>query len=226
MAGGRQGRSGGPVARKVLNISRLAALGFFVFLFFYPFKDRSALVYFGLAVAIALLVVFLTNPSKRPEKVLSIEELIRLAQAELVQGRSFQAEKHYCQAIYRLIMAGKTDQAAKFFEEYFMRFRKVFAPRLQLEICRSLCQSGKYLLATRSLEKLIADWPLVYRHSDPRFLEQAYLHLARIYAEKLDLPALAVNCYFDFLDRFPHSIYRDTALYQVQVLEPQARAAV
>jgi len=201
-------------------------LALLALLCFYPFNEESRLLFAGGTLFMVLLILLFTSPHGRPEKVLTIEELVRHAKGEANLGHEFQAEKYYCQAIYRLLISGRKMEAASIFEQYFIRYRRVFAPRIQLEICRELCQSGKYLTAARALEKLIEDWTGSYRHSDRKFLEQAYLHLARIYAEKLELPALAAGCYFVFLDQFPRSVYRETALYQLQLLDQEVRLAV
>jgi hypothetical protein len=202
------------------------ALALLALMCFYPFTEENHLLFAGAALFMVLLILAVTSPHGRPEKVLSIEELVKHAQGEANLGHEILAEKYYCQAIYRLLISDRKMEAAGIFEQYFVRYRRVFAPRIQLEICRELCQSGKYLTAARALEKVIEDWTGSYRHSDRKFLEQAYLHLARIYAEKLELPALAAGCYFAFLDQFPRSAYRETALYQLQVLDQEVRLAV
>ena len=200
------------------------ALALLALMCFYPFNEESHVVFAG-AVLFMVLVLLLFSPRRRPEKVLTIEELVNHAREETSLDHEFQAERYYCQAIYRLLISGRRLEAAGVFEQYFISYHRVFAPRIQLEICRELCQSGRYLTAARALEKLIEDWSGIYRHLDRKFLEQAYLHLARIYAEKLKLPALATGCYFAFLEKFPKSVYRDTALYQLQVMDEETRLA-
>jgi hypothetical protein len=220
----RRGRRRSP---RRAALRKLAAIFLISFIYFFPFTEESAVVFLVAALfTLGLLLLFSGSPEtvgrKEDEKIYSTEELIKLAQAAANAGSNLRAEKYFCKAIYRLNVSNRQADAARLFEEYFMRYRKVFAPRIQMEICRELCRSGKYLLAARSLEKMIGDWPSLYRHLDLRLLEQAYLHLARIYAEKLNLPALAINIYFAFLEIFPQSEHRDTVLYQLQLLDSDA----
>ena len=193
---------------------------------FYPLDEKLSLVFIGLIVLSMLLTAAISGQAEKPQTVLSIENLVHLAQFSAGLGQSEKAQRYYCRAIYRMVSAGDVDKAAGLFEEYFMFCRRVFAPRIQLEICRELCRVGKNLMAARSLEKLIAEWPRQFHHCDPKLLEQAYVHLARIYAEKLELPDLASHCYFDLLEKFPRSAYRETALFQLQVLDLGIRLAI
>jgi len=193
---------------------------------FCPLDEKLSLVLFGLIVLIMLLAAVFTRQAEKPQAALSIENLVHLAQFSAGMGQCDKAQRYYCRAIYRMVSTGDVDKAAGLFEEYFIYCRRVFAPRIQLEICRELCRVGKNLMAARSLEKLIKEWPRQFHHCDPRLLEQAYVHLARIYAEKLELPDLASHCYFDLLEKFPRSAYRETALFQLQVLDLGIRLAV
>jgi tetratricopeptide (TPR) repeat protein len=195
-------------------------------LYFFPFAGHSELCFLAAALLAIFLVSLCIKPEAKSGRLYSVEELVRHGREAGRQGDGVRAEQCYCQAIFRLVNAGKMARAAELFEEFFMRYRRVFAPRMQLELARELCLQGKYLLAARSLQKLVQDWPQVFRHSDRHFLEQAYLHLARIYAEKLGLPALAADCYFEFLDRFPKSAHRETALYQLQLLDGKQKIAL
>jgi len=218
-----------PAGNRAETSHKIYALFFLALLsslYLYPFAGQSELWFLAAALLAIFLVSLCIKPEAKSGRLYSVEELVRQGREAGQKGDEIKSEKYYCQAIFRLVNGGKMAQAAGLFEEYFMRYRRVFAPRMQLELARELCRKGKYLLAARSLQRLIQDWPRVYRHSDRHFLEQAYLHLARIYAEKLDLPALAADCYFAFLDKFPQSAHRDTALYQLQLLDGKQKIAV
>ena len=219
----RPGNRNLALKKKLYNIIILALL---VVAVFYPLDEKLSLVFTGLIVLIMLLTAVFTGQAEKPQAVLSIENLVHLAQFSAGLGQSEKAERYYCRAIYRMVSAGDVHKAAGLFEEYFMFCRRVFAPRIQLEICRELCRVGKNLMAARSFEKLIEEWPRQFHHCDPKLLEQAYVHLARIYAEKMELPDLASHCYFDLLEKFPRSAYRETALFQLQVLDIGIRLAV
>jgi hypothetical protein len=178
-------------------------------------------VFWGLVVAaLGLLMIFFAfSMGSRPTELTpTTEDLVRMARRAAEAKQEFAAETYYCRAIYRWVSSGRLGAASGLFEEYFGRYQKVFAPRIQLELCRELCVNGKYRLAAKSLEKLIGEWSS-RGHRNQRFLEQAYLRLARIYAEQLGQPGKAVDCYFTLLDKFPATAYRETALYQLQVLD-------
>jgi hypothetical protein len=186
---------------------------------FFPLDEKAAAFITSLIALAVLLLSALTRPGASPQKAISVDNLIHLARFYAQSGQTEKAEKYYCRAIFRLERGGEMARAAGLFEEYFLFCRRVFAPRLQLELCRELCREGKDLVAARALSKLIEEWPRMFYRSDPRLLEQAYIHLARIYCEKLELPGLASDCYFALLERFPRTRYRETALFQVQVLD-------
>ncbi len=160
----------------------------------------------------------LKNQSARKNYLLA-RELYR-------QGDVRSAQIYYCRAIYGYFEAHRLKEATFVFKEYFARYHKIFSPKLQLIICQKLCVQGEYLLASRALEKLIDEWERSFSHHHPKYLQQAYLHLARIYAEKLKLPILAQEKYFQFLERFPKSAWRETALFQLQLLDQKLSQAV
>lgn len=190
-----------------------------------PLDEKLSLVLAGLTGFTMLSMALLAGSREKAQKNLSVEDLVRLAKFESGLGQNIKAERYYCRAIFRLVSAGDVSRGAALFEEYFMLCRRVFAPRIQLELCRELCREEKYLMAARSLEKLIEIWPRQFHHCDPKWLEQAYLRLARIYSESLGLPARASDCYFALLDKFPRSAFRETALFQLQVLDQTRRMA-
>jgi len=193
-------------------------------LYFYPFSEADKLAVSASAVVVIfLLALFL---ARRPElrSLRTPEEMVRMARAASRLKDSAAAERYYCSAVMRLFNAGRRQQALDLFEEYFQRYKKVFNARIQLEICRELCANARYLVAARALEKLIED-PGV-RRGNRELLEKAYLQLARVYADKLRLPGLASERYFALLDKFPRSVFRDTAIYQLQLLEQKERARI
>jgi len=189
---------------------------------FYPFSHQELMILAMIMLWLGLISLLIARPSSFPQ----VKNLIKLAHTYQAKAQYPQAERYFCQAIYLLVSQKEFAKASELFEEYFMRYRKIFSPRIQLELCRQLSQRGKYLLSARALELLIKDWDKVYKHHQKLLLEQAYLYLARLYGEKLDLPSLAIDLYFAFLKRFPKSPYRETALYQLQILDQKYKLAV
>ena len=189
---------------------------------FYPFSHQELIIWAMILLWLGLISLLFTRPSSLPE----VKSLIELAHKHQNKAQYPQAERYFCQAIYLLVSQKEFSKASELFEEYFMRYRRIFSPRIQLELCRHLSQRGKYLLSARALEILIKDWDKVYNSHQKSLLEQAYLYLARIYGEKLDLPSLAIDLYFAFLKKFPRSPYRETALYQLQILDQKYKLAV
>jgi len=185
----------------------------------YAFPDAERMIFlFCLALLLAIFLI-LSPGSKPKETLLSPEQYLARARRLFQEGKFISAEKNYSQAIYHFYQRGLLERAGSVFEEYFRGYQRVFAPKIQLHLCQQLCKKGKYLLSAQALETLIQEWEQLFKHHSPRYLEQAYLHLARIYGEKLDLPTLAIDRYFEFLERFPNSPWRETAIFQIQLLD-------
>ncbi len=190
------------------------------------FADRFWGIILLLSITWFLALYLILSPSSSAPSSFSTEQLLARARKSLQQGNIFLGERYYCQVIYRLYHQGQLDQASEIFEEYFRAYKRVFSPRIQLELCKKLSQKGKYLISARALEGLIQEWEQLFKHHSPQYLERAYLHLARIYGEKLNLPTLAIERYFQFLERFPNSPWRETAIFQLQLLDQKLSPAL
>ena len=89
---------------------------------------------------------------------------------------------------------------------------------LQISLCRELIKSGKFDLAARSLEVLIEKEREIHYQVRAQVLEQAYILLGRLLADKLDCPDFAARILKDFVRRFPDAKSRDMALQKLSLL--------
>jgi membrane associated rhomboid family serine protease len=144
------------------------------------------------------------------EKVLASEPEdpnlhLGLARAKSRMRETLEGKEHYEKAI-RVLVGKDPGRACEIFLEYWGKYLTVLEPETQLPIVRHLIHNGHFDFCAKTLEVLIHD----HRAGNPSF-EKAFLMLARLYGQKLDVPQKAASVYEQFLKTFPHSQWKGTA---------------
>lgn len=139
---------------------------------------------------------------------------LNLARAKSRWRASKDGRIHYEKAI-RLLLRVDPEKAADIFVECWGKYLTLLEPVLQVRLSLLLEKTSPDLSAI-TLQSLIDANP-----SRDLFMEEAYLHLARIYRRELGRTDLARHVYEKFLERFLESEKRD---YVKNVLDEMEKA--
>lgn len=127
---------------------------------------------------------------------------LNLARAKTRWRASEEGRIHYEKAI-KLLLRIDPEKAADVFIEYWGKYFTLLEPVFQLRLS-VLLEKTHSDLSTITLQSLIDTNP-----SKDLFMEEAHLHLARIYRKHLKRLDLARDVYERFLERFPKSEKRE-----------------
>lgn len=127
---------------------------------------------------------------------------LKMAQAKSRMGGSREGMEHYQQAI-RLMLDTDRENIEEVFIEYWKKYLTIMEPQYQLRVSRLLARSGNTLLARTTLEATINS-----AYPPDRFMEAAYLDLAKLYEQESKQYDLARAVYYKFIQNFPNSEHR------------------
>ncbi len=152
--------------------------------------------YTGYGEGILASEKLLESDPENPELHLSI------ARAKTRWRASEEGRTHYEKAI-RLFLKVDPEKAAETFIEYWGKFFTLLEPAIQVRLSLLLERKNPDLSAI-TLQSLID-----MNFSADFFMEEAHLHLARIYRRRLGRDDLARAIYEKFLQRFPEAEKRE-----------------
>ncbi|OGP59552.1 MAG: hypothetical protein A2V67_06275 [Deltaproteobacteria bacterium RBG_13_61_14] len=130
----------------------------------------------------------------------------------------------YRMAIRCYWQEGERGRAAMTFAEFLRRYPALSLQEAPPMLCRELIRIGEYDVAARALEgyiQVLKKKPLL---ADSRKLEQAYLTLAKLLADRLRAPQAAEEWLQEYLVRFPTGAYCDVARQRLAALARPAAA--
>jgi len=117
---------------------------------------------------------------------------------------------------------GDKDHAADVFIEFFKRYQMVFPLPLQIQICRTMVNKYQYDLAARVLESIINEAKTSpHKTLNGPALEQAYILLGRLLADKLECFEPATQVFKEFIKRFPHASQREMVTQKLKLINEQ-----
>ncbi|MCX8118165.1 MAG: rhomboid family intramembrane serine protease [Desulfobacterota bacterium] len=171
------------------------------------FVAESALDRFsGYGEGIEALETLLSKDPQNPEHHL------HLARAKTRWRASEEGRVHYEQAI-RLFLKDRPEQAVEAFVEFYGKYFRLLEPPVQVRLSLLLEKTHPDLSAI-TLQSLIDTYP-----SNDLSMEEAHLHLARIYRRSLKRADLARRVYERFLERFPESEHRQFVIKNLSSLD-------
>ncbi len=125
-----------------------------------------------------------------------------LAESKSRWRNSPEGKIHYEKAI-KILLQKEPEKAVEVFIEYWGKYLNVLEAKHQVRLSLLLCRKGYIDLSAHTLLALInSDQPLDYH------MEEAYLHLGKIYSEQLKRDDLAQYVYERYLLKFPESEHR------------------
>jgi len=144
--------------------------------------------------------------------------LLELARIETRYRKDPGGEALYRRAVLASWKDGDRAGALQAYEELLVKYRVVLSGPLQISLCREIIKAGKFDLAARALEVLIEKEKEIHYQVRAQVLEQAYVLLGRLLADKLDCRDFAARILKDFIRRFPNAKSRDMALQKLRLL--------
>lgn len=128
---------------------------------------------------------------------------LKLARAKSRLRASAEGKDHYEKSI-KLLLEKDPKKAMEAFIEFWNKYFSVLEPKYQFRLSRLLNKSLYFDLSAHTLQALIESNPPL-----DLYMEEAYLHLAKIYATQLERRDLARYVYDKFLEKFPKSKHRE-----------------
>ena len=142
---------------------------------------------------------------------------LKMAQAKSRIGSPGGGKEYYQQAI-KLMLDTDREKVVEVFVEYWKKYLTVLEPPYQLRVSRLLARSDNMSLARTTLEALINS-----NYPPDRFMEAAYLDLAKLYEQGFQQPDLARAVYQQYIKKFPQTEHRAFVENKLRLMEGGAR---
>ena len=142
---------------------------------------------------------------------------LKMAQVKSSMGGSTEGKEHYQQAI-KLMLDTDREKVVEVFVEYWKKYLTILEPQYQLRVSRLLARSGNTSLSRVTLEALINS-----NYPPDRFMESAYLDLAKLYEQELKQYALARAVYHQFMKKFPQTEHKAFVENKLRLMQGGAR---